>query len=398
MPEIGHFNRLQSLISGLARRGIAANVFTHRNFEPQVARAGGIFFDLFSKYPLEEADDTSFPVPCRFVSFAARYGRQICYDVEKTRPSLVIHDTFTVIGRLVAERLGITRVNVCAGHNVNPARFLAVLKEDPRVKISANCLRAVDELRESYGMMDASPFSYVSSISPHLNIYCEPPEFLEECERKAFEPIAFYGSIPFPDEMQSDHQGNRIYFGTDSAGTLKVYISFGTIIWRSYSNSALRALTTLAETFNHMKNIKAFISLGAIKISKEAFTALVGPNVSVQSYVDQWRMLQEVDVFFTHHGINSTHEAIFHRVPMVSYPFFWDQPALAKKCRQFGLAIPLTDSLQGTFSDDDVWGALAKLAEEREQVQLALSRAREWEEAVIENRPAVLQRIVDLIQ
>ena len=51
MPESGHFNRLQSLISGLTRRGIAAHVFTHRKFEPQSARAGGIFFDLFAKYP-----------------------------------------------------------------------------------------------------------------------------------------------------------------------------------------------------------------------------------------------------------------------------------------------------------------------------------------------------------
>jgi len=81
------------------------------------------------------------------------------------------------------------------------------------VKLSSKCLHAVKELRESYSMADASPFSYVSSISPHLNIYCEPPEFLEEWERKAFEPIAFYGSIPFPDEMQSNHQENRIYFG-----------------------------------------------------------------------------------------------------------------------------------------------------------------------------------------
>ena len=398
MPENGHFNRLQSLISGLTRRGIAAHVFTHRKFEPQVARAGGIFFDLFAKYPLEQADDTSFPVPCRFVSFAGRYAKQICRDVEKTRPSIVIHDTFTVIGRLVATLLGIPRVNVCAGHNINPARFVALLQEDPRVKLSAKCLRAVEELRESYGMMDASPFSYVSSISPHLNIYCEPPEFLEECDRKALEPIAFYGSLPSPDEMQSINQGNHLYFGADSADTLKVYVSFGTVIWRSYATSALRALTTLAETFNHMENVQAFISLGAIKISDDALAALVGPNVSVQSYVDQWRMLQEVDVFFTHQGMNSTHEAIFHRVPMVSYPFFWDQPALAEKCQQFGLAIPLTDSLQGTFSGDDVRSTLMKLSKERERMQLALSRAHEWERAVIENRAAVLQQVVDLIQ
>ena len=398
MPEIGHFNRLKSLISGMNRRGIKAHVFTHRNFEPQVVRSGGIFFDLFSKYPLEQADNTSYPVPCRFVSYAATYANQICHDVERIQPSLVIHDTFAVIGRLVATLLGIPRVNVCAGHNMNPARFLELLQKDPRVKLSPKCLHAVKELRESYSMADASPFSYVSSISPHLNIYCEPPEFLEEWERKAFEPIAFYGSIPFPDEMQSNHQENRIYFGADSGDWLKIYVSFGTVIWRSFTNPALRALTTLAGTFNHMESVQAIISLGMAKISNETLAALVGPNVSVQTYVDQWRMLQEVDVFFTHQGMNSTHEAIFHRVPMVSYPFFSDQPALAEKCQQFGLAIPLTDSLQGTFSDDDVWGALAKLAKEREQIQLALSRAREWEEAVIENRPAVLQRIVDLIQ
>ncbi len=83
MPEIGHFNRLKSLISGMNRRGIKAHVFTHRDFEPQVVRSGGIFFDLFSKYPLEQADDTSFPVPCRFVSYAATYTKQICHEVER---------------------------------------------------------------------------------------------------------------------------------------------------------------------------------------------------------------------------------------------------------------------------------------------------------------------------
>jgi MGT family glycosyltransferase len=366
MPELGHFNRLKSLISGMNRRGITAHVFTHRNFEPQVTRAGGIFFDLFAKYSLEEADDISFPVPCRFVSYAATYARQICHDVEKIQPSLVIHDTFAVIGRLVAELLGIPRVNVCAGHNMNPARFLELLQKDPRVKLSSKWLHAVKELRESYSMTDASPFSYVSSLSPYLNIYCEPPEFLDEGEREVFEPIAFYGSLPSSEEIQSNHQGKRMYFRADSGDRLKVYVSFGTVIWRSYTNSALRALTTLAGTLNRMESVQAIISLGMAKISNETLAALAGPNVSVQTYVDQWRMLQEADVFFTHQGMNSTHEAIFHRVPMVSYPFFMDQPSLAEKCQQFGLAIPLTDSIQGTFSDDDIRSILAKLAKERE--------------------------------
>lgn len=398
MPEEGHFQRLRSLIFGLTRSGIAAHVFTHRKFGPQVERAGGVFFDLFSKYPLEQADATSFPVPCRFVSFAATYAEQIRCDVEKTRPSLVIHDTFAVIGCVVAKLLGIPRVNVCAGHNVAPARFLAILREDPRVKLSSECLRAAEVLRDSYGVTDASPFSYVSSLSPYLNIYCEPPEFLEENERRAFEPLAFYGSLPSLEEMQSGDQGDRLWFGPGSARTFKVYISFGTILWRYYAAEALRALSTLAETFAQVENAHTVISLGSTKISNEALAALLRPNVSVESYVDQWRLLQEADAFVTHHGMNSTHEAIFHRVPMISYPFFWDQPALAEKCQKFGLAIPLTGSLRGEFGKDEVRVALTRLAAERGSIRAAFARAHEWEMAVIENRATVLKQIENLIQ
>ena len=398
MPEVGHFQRLRSLISGLTHNGILAYVFTHRKFGPQVERAGGVFFDLFSKYPLEQADSTSLPVPSRYVSFAATYAEQIRRDVEQTGPSLIVHDSFAVIGPVIAKLLGIPRVNVCAGHNVAPAHFLAILREDPRVQLSTECLRAADILRESYGMTDASPFSYVSSLSPHLNICCEPPEFLEESERPAFEPLAFYGSLPSLEEMQIGNQGDRQWFGPDSAHTFKVYISFGTVIWRYYAAEALRALNTLAETVAHLENTRAVISLGSTKISNDALAALLQPNVSVESNVDQWRLLQEADAFVTHHGMNSTHEAIFHRVPMISYPFFWDQPALAERCQKFGLAIPLTHSLRAEFGKDQVHAALRRLADERESILAALARAREWEIAVIARRATVLKRIEDLIQ
>jgi UDP:flavonoid glycosyltransferase YjiC (YdhE family) len=251
MPETGHFQRLRSLIAGMTRSGIAAHVFTHRKFAPQVERAGGVFFDLFSKYPLEQADDMSFPIPCRYVSFAAKYADPVRIEVEKTGASLLIHDTFAVVGRVVAGLLSIPRVNVCSGRNVAPARFLEILREDPRVRLSPECLRAVE--------------------------------------------------------------------------------------------------------------------------------------------------VQEADAFVTHQRMNSTHEAIFHRVPMISYPFFWDQPALAKKCHQFGLSIPLADSQRGAFSEDDIRSALARLAYERESMRAALSRAHEWERAVIDNRSVVLQQIADLM-
>ncbi len=396
MPEDSHFQRLRSLVSGLTDYDLDVHVFTHRKFMSYVNEAGGIFFDLFSRYPQELADDNSLPVPSRFVTYAATYAEQVRRDVETIGASLVIHDSFAVIGRVTATLLGIPRVNVCSGHNVVAERFLPILRDDPRVKTSSRCLHAVNVLRDSYGMTDATPFSYVSALSPYLNIYCEPPEFLSEGERQAFEPVAFYGSIPRLGAARHEQGRDHSCFGAGREGFLKVYVSFGIVVWRYYAEDALRALKILSAAFANMNSVRAVISSGGTKIGHEARVELMRPNVVVEDFVDQWRILKEADVFFTHHGMNSTHEAIFHRVPMISYPFFWDQPELAHKCQAFGLAIPLTKSPRGSFGKHDVHIALTLLANKRESMKAALSLSRDWELAVISNRPAVCKRIVNL--
>ena len=395
--EIGHFQRLRPLITGLVGRGIAVHVYTHRQLRHTIEGDGGTFVDLFERYPPDRADATSIPIPSRHVSFAAMYATQVSADVAATGASLVIHDTFAVIARVVATLLRLPRVNVCAGHNADPARFRAMLETDPRVKTSPECWRAVDVLRDVYGIADASPFSYVSGLSPDLNIYCEPPEFLTVEERRVFEPVAFFGSLLALADGGPSAGVATEGFGADAVGRRKVFVSFGTIVWRYFAADALRALTTLADTFALMADVRAIISLGGASVADEARAALAKPNVSVRDYVDQQQVLQEADVFVTHHGMNSTHEAINHRVPMISYPFFWDQPAMATRCAQLGVAIPLTEGARGPFDEQAVRVALERVETARAAMQRALSRAREWEQAVIDQRGQVLDRIVDLI-
>ncbi len=397
MPEEGHFRRLRPLISGVAGEGFTALVFTDRRYKESVERAGGTFVDLFGKYPLEAADGESLPVPCRYVSFAGHYADQILRDLERIRPSLVISDTFAVIGRVAANRLGIPYVNVCAGHNVDPAVFLRLLQTDPRVSISPQCLRAVETLRSHYGMPDASPFSYVAGVSPLLNLYCEPPNYLTEAERCVFEPVAFYGSLPPAEEIEKARLlSGPSPFGGQGTQT-RVYVSFGSVVWRYYAAQALAALQCLSDSLEGMDDLSVLIALGGARIEERALRALARRNVSVAPYVDQWRVLQDADLFVTHHGLNSTHEAVFHRVPMISYPFFWDQPALAEKCREFGLAIPLADSPRGPVTEENVRAAFAAFFKTRDSLRASLAQARDWELRVLEDRPAVVRQITRLI-
>jgi UDP:flavonoid glycosyltransferase YjiC (YdhE family) len=291
MAQRGHFSRLRPLISGLADAGIVTYVFTDRIFQEHVEEDGGRFVDLFAGRPIEGADAASIPMPCRYVSFAGRHADDVVREVAALRPAIVIHDTFAVIATVVANHLALPRVNVCAGHNYLPAPNAEALRL-PRVSISDECWRAVHVLRERHGLPDVTPFSYVTALSSDLNVYCEPPEFLRPEERKPFEPIAFFGSLSIKD-ADSDTPPASL-FGEDCADRLRIYASFGTVVWRYYGAEALKALEVLCEALSTMDDAVGLVNLGGGPM--EYISRLARRNVRVESYVNQSKALQEVSV------------------------------------------------------------------------------------------------------
>ena len=359
MPDESHFQRLRAVISGVVRHGATASVFTHSRFAPVVSR---------------------------YVTYAACYAQSIAQELEAAPPSVIVADTFAVIARAVAAILKVPFVNVCAGHNMTAERVFAEIAVYPsRIHTSERCHRAVEILRERYGIADASPFSYGTSLSPWLNLYCEPSAFLTEDERKAFEPIAFFGSLP--ERVATTRHAP--YFG-DTA--LKIYASFGTIIWRHYSDLAIAVLTAIADSVAMLPDAELVVSLGRSGHSLGS----TPPNVTVLDYVDQDPILREADVFISHQGLNSTHEAILHTVPMVSYPFFWDQPGLAAKCATLGIAQPLTDTVRGPVTPAGVGRTLRRVLDDQAAIHERLREVRRWEMETIAARDEILERIVAL--
>lgn len=396
MPEEGHLRRLLPIVRGLHARGHEVHVFTHSRFLPQVTSAGGHFADLFSDWPLEAADAESRPVPCRYVSFAGHYGNRIVAAVRPLRPSLVVYDTFAVIGRVVATELGVPGINVCSGHNVAPAPFLQQLASDPRVAIAPGCLEAVERLQRVHRLPDATPFAYVDGMSTTLNIYCEPPGFLTPEERQTFEPIAFFGSLPSIEHIETPRRNPvPAYYRAGTRGR-RVYISFGTVVWRYYAAEALAAMEALADAIARQPEIEAMISFGGADTFDTHGPRLRRPNVRVERRVNQWAALGEADLFVTHHGLNSTHESIFNRVPMLSYPFFWDQPGLAAKCQSLGIARPLSATPRGPVQVEAAAEAIADTLADRATLATHLDDAREQELRVMAGRGQVLDRIATI--
>ena len=396
MPERGHLHRLLPLVAGFARRGVDTHVFTDAAYREPVERAGGRLVDLFHRYSLEDADATSRPIPSRYVTFAAHYAAPLLDEVARLAPTVIVYDTFAVIGRLLGRQLGVPYVNVCTGHAMTPARAVAALEGDPRVATSDACRRAVEALRDRWGLSDASPFAYFTGVSPFLNVYSEPPEFLPPEDRAAFEPIVFLGSLSLPEIGVHDVGHGEPPFGLDDADGLRVYVSFGTVVWRYYESVALEALGTVSAALSALGRARTLISLGGHPLPATLRGALVRRNVHVADYVDQHRVLRDASLFITHHGLNSTHEAIYHRVPMLSYPFSAPQQHLAARCQELGLALPLVGAPRARVSEGAVLAALGRLEAQATGLKARLTQARTWETKVMDGRDAVIQRILDL--
>ncbi|WP_163697511.1 glycosyltransferase [Mycolicibacterium sarraceniae] len=154
-------------------------------------------------------------------------------------------------------------------------------------------------------------------MSPWLNLYCELSAFPTDEERNVFEPVALFGSHP----GRSTTLRHEPYF-SDIA--LKTCASFGTIIWRHYSGVAIAALVAIADSLSTLPEAELVVSLGRSDTSLGS----TPPNVTVVDDVDQEAIPREADIFITHQGMNSTHQAIVHTVPMISCPFFGTSPRL----------------------------------------------------------------------
>jgi hypothetical protein len=126
------------------------------------------------------------------------------------------------------------------------------------------------------------------------------------------------------------------------SGSPVVYLSFGTeVMVNMFSvqedtrEGVRRCLAGLARRWRSRDVEVVFATQG------NPVLAEYPANWSVYGKVDQQEMLSRADVFVTHGGSNSFHEAVLSRVPMVVVPFFGDQALIASRVEELGMGIQL---------------------------------------------------------
>jgi UDP:flavonoid glycosyltransferase YjiC (YdhE family) len=393
-PWGGHFWPVRQLVGDLAAAGADVVVFTAPAFADSVRSAGARFADLYGRYPIEAADDASKPIPSRSVAHAARFAEPVLREARALRPTLVVYETFCLIGRVVALALGAPAVNVSAVHNLNAAEFHANFAVDARVDTSPACLRAVDELRDHWGIEDATPFSYVDAGRPLLNVLCEPAAWLTDEERAVFAPARHVGPLPALADIEGRRDPARpSLFGEAEE---RVHVSLGTVPWWYWPELAVGVLDAVSEAVAERPGAQAVLSLGGADVPAADVARLRRRGVQVTAWADTWLALRDATVTVTACGLSSTHEAVMSRVPMIAYPFHGDQPALARRAEELGVAYGFGTDLREPPTAAQAHGALDAAVERRAQLDAALRVARAAEIEAIEQRPVVAAEMLAL--
>jgi MGT family glycosyltransferase len=397
MPYCGHLQRMLPLLAGLARTGVPVYAFADPSGRVDVESTGASFVDLFSHVPKAELDpETRKPDAARWVTLAGLHADTFIKDVEALRPGLILQDAPAVIARVVARHFDLPRVVMQSSPTFDAQAWMRQYQAEPDIdaSISARCRTAVHILRDRYGMEDASPFAAFLGPRGDLDVYSEPPEFMPHRTSGDGERVAYFGSL-WPERLHRD-LSSPSPFGPGRLASHRVYVSFGTTLWFRRKPDMIDALATIVDALAGMPETSAVVSLGGKPVEGPA-VRLVRPNVRVESHVDQIRTLHDTTCCVTHHGMNTTHEAIYHGVPMISCPFMWDQPGTAARCQELGLAVPLASTDGTAFDVDDVTRAFEDVTRRETELRRRLADARQWELDVMARRPDVIRRVVSMM-
>jgi UDP:flavonoid glycosyltransferase YjiC (YdhE family) len=386
-PGVEHLAPCVAVIEALVVGGLRVVAFGEQRAQAEVEAAGAEFVDIYDGATARDYDACR-PIGLNYVTFAAERGEAVIRCVEPHSPFVVVREAFAVVGLVVAAALKIPHVNLASSHNRHAGDVEDIWRRAD-LHITSRSTSAVAQLRERYGIADTSPFLYRPRASPHLNLYPEPPEWLPPEQRAPFEPVRFIGSLPsgLVDRVIS----SASLYSEDA--TLRVYAAFGGQVRWGRRPEAQAAFSAVIDAIESRPGAELLIGLGG---RHDELERRAGGRVRVETHADQWRALAEADVFVTHHGLKSTHEGCFHRVPMISYPLQYDQPDLARRSQELNLAVPLVPELLGRVTAEDVVAAIERVGDDSDVLRPALAQARRWEEDVVARRAAIAAEIAAL--
>ncbi len=311
LPYHGHTNPTLPLTRELVRRGHRITYINAEIFRDKIEQTGAIFVP-YQNFPVTLSENEK-----KHKCFKAAFETAMAIDEPF---DLLIYEMFFYPGIEIARRKNIP----CVRQFSQPAWSNEMWQEAPIIfKISAKLidlqvLKKKDAKR--IGLKDIGLRDGIINSKPDLNIVYVAEQF--QNKRDLFDDSYIF-MTPKPEKNMCE---TNIPYSQMKRPI--VYISLGSIISnKGFCKECIRAF----------RNKEFSVILNTGKINPESL-GKIPENIYAYSFVPQVEVLEKVDVFLTHCGMNSINEAMYIGVPMVAMPFVNDQITNAKQLVNLGVA------------------------------------------------------------
>ncbi|ENB9401358.1 macrolide family glycosyltransferase [Bacillus sp. CD3-5] len=327
-PAEGHVNPTLSLVKAFTERGDHVHYITTEHFKGRIEDLGATVYthpDLLKDISIDTETsyglNSFFHVHVQTSLYILEITKQLCDSIHF---DFVMYDIFGA-GELVKEYLQIPGI-VSSPIFLIPTEFLETLPFHPNAEIPFQPDEISEQLlyqmEHEFGVKPKNNLQFMHNKGDITLVYTS--RYFQPNSDLFGENNIFIGpsiskrktNVEFPLELL---KGKKV-----------IYISMGTLLegLEPFFNMCI-------DTFSDFKGVVVM----AIGDRNDRSKIKEAPNnFIITSYVPQSEILNEADVFITHGGMNSVHDAIYFNVPFVIIPHDKDQPMIAQRLTELEAA------------------------------------------------------------
>jgi MGT family glycosyltransferase len=375
IPATGHINPSLPLVKELVQRGEDVIYVNTPDYRAKIEATGARYLeypDMSRMINLiqQEAGEGNIPRNMRdLIRVSNDIFPFVMKLIEREKPDFLIYDSLASWGKVAAQKLKMKSIALLSTFAISPSApppmpFPMILDTMGKMlAVLPSYWADAVKFRSAHGVF---PVFLVDAVmaTGDMNLVFTSKEFQPSGDKFGAQ-YKFVGTSIAPRSHDSDFPFEKLN------GSKLVYISLGTIAQNPEFIRLCFELFGGEEGQFILSAGKSADKLGAIP-----------DNFIVRSYVPQLEILQKVDAFISHGGLNSIHEGLTYGVPMVAVPQQVEQAIVALEIQKHGAGIAVgTKPPYGKVDGNELKAALAKVlslpsyAEKSRQLGASLSAA-----------------------
>ena len=334
IPAHGHTNPTLAVVKELVRRGNEVRYYSYDSLKEKIQATGAEYISCDSydnQMNLTPQDGKRIGKDIVFsteilVKTTLAMDDTIIDELSQWEPDCIVADSVAIWGKLAAYKLSVPFISSTTTFAFN--RYSAKIMEQNIIQLFT-MLFSIPKANKLIKKLQVKgyPVKNVLSILQNDNdtntIVYTSPEF-QPCSDTFSDKYTFVG----PSIRTLDYQVIKPQRRT-------IYISMGTVnnLMEDFYRKCIVALKD--SDFDVIMSVGEFIDIEKLGDLPQNFT--------IAKSVNQIEVLQQVDGFLTHCGMNSVNEALYYKVPLVMFPQTTEQGGVAYRVNELGAGVYLQE-------------------------------------------------------